>query len=116
MGNVASGTLVGSVAAGVRIVKSFNGERSFHEMFFTDVEVPPGTVLGQPGGGWDVVMTVLAYERVGTPRYTLTMRGLDIAVEKMASRGAFDERAQIRAAQAMSACIAAQFLCLGVIQ
>ncbi|MBV9995824.1 MAG: acyl-CoA dehydrogenase family protein [Caulobacteraceae bacterium] len=99
----------------VRIVASFNGERSFHEVFFTDVQAPEDAVLGEVGRGWDIVMSVLADERVGAPRYALTMRGIDIGVGILAGRGQFDEPAQIRAAQAMAACHAAQLLCLSVI-
>ena len=40
-----------------------NGHASFNEVFFTDARVPRANILGQPGDGWKVAMTTLAYER-----------------------------------------------------
>lgn len=99
----------------VRIIPSFNGERSFHEVFFTDVEVPHNALLGELGCGWDVVLSVLHNERIGLPRYMLTMRGLDRAVECLREESRFDGRAQMAAGDARAACSAAQNLCLKVV-
>jgi len=98
-----------------RIVPSFNGERSFHEVFFTDVEVPHSALLGEKSGGWKIVLSVLHDERIGLPRYMLTLRGLDRAVERLIELDRFDQAASMRAGEARAACEAARNLCLDVV-
>jgi alkylation response protein AidB-like acyl-CoA dehydrogenase len=39
------------------------GNRDFAEVFFTDVEVPAGNLVGERGQGWQIAMGMLAYER-----------------------------------------------------
>ncbi len=48
----------------VRPLRQLTGEAEFNEVYFTDVRVPAGQVLGEVGGGWRVAMTTLANERV----------------------------------------------------
>ena len=48
---------------GVRPIEMINGEREFAEVFFDDVAVPSSRMLGPPGGGWAVAMSILPYER-----------------------------------------------------
>jgi alkylation response protein AidB-like acyl-CoA dehydrogenase len=99
----------------VRIIPNFNGQRSFHEVFLSDVEVPHDALLGEEGGGWPIVLSVLHNERIGLPRYTLTMRGLEHAVQCLREDGRFDSRAQEAAGIARAACEAARNLCLKVV-
>jgi alkylation response protein AidB-like acyl-CoA dehydrogenase len=47
----------------VRPIEMINGEQEFAEVFFADVVVPRGRMLGEPGGGWAVAMSILPYER-----------------------------------------------------
>lgn len=47
----------------VRQLKQMNGHASFNEVFFTDARVPRTNLIGQPGDGWQIAMTTLAYER-----------------------------------------------------
>jgi alkylation response protein AidB-like acyl-CoA dehydrogenase len=47
----------------VRPLVTITGEREFSEIFFTDVRVPRGALLGPLNEGWRVAMTTLAYER-----------------------------------------------------
>jgi alkylation response protein AidB-like acyl-CoA dehydrogenase len=47
----------------VRPIEMINGEREFAEVFFDDVVVPSGRMLGELGGGWAVAMSILPYER-----------------------------------------------------
>jgi alkylation response protein AidB-like acyl-CoA dehydrogenase len=47
----------------VRPIEMINGEREFAEVFFDDVVVPADRMLGEPGGGWAVAMSILPYER-----------------------------------------------------
>lgn len=47
----------------IRPLKQMSGALDFGEVFFTDVRVPKANVLGQEGGGWDVAMLLLSFER-----------------------------------------------------
>jgi alkylation response protein AidB-like acyl-CoA dehydrogenase len=47
----------------VRPIEMINGEQEFAEVFFDDVVVPRGRMLGEPDGGWAVAMSILPYER-----------------------------------------------------
>jgi alkylation response protein AidB-like acyl-CoA dehydrogenase len=56
-----------------RPLRQMNFHASFNEVFLTRARVPAGHVIGEPGGGWAVAMTTLAYERrfgaMRPPRY-----------------------------------------------
>jgi alkylation response protein AidB-like acyl-CoA dehydrogenase len=54
----------------VRPLVQITGEAEFNEVFFNEVQVPKGQVLGRPGHGWDVAITTLLHER-GTLGTTL---------------------------------------------
>ena len=47
----------------VRPIEMINGEQEFAEVFFDDVVVPRERMLGGPGEGWAVAMSILPYER-----------------------------------------------------
>jgi alkylation response protein AidB-like acyl-CoA dehydrogenase len=47
----------------VRPLTQITGEAEFNEIFFADVDVPVGNVIGEPGQGWQVAMTTLMHER-----------------------------------------------------
>jgi alkylation response protein AidB-like acyl-CoA dehydrogenase len=47
----------------VRPLVQLTGDAEFCEVFFDDVEVPAGSVLGPVGGGWPVAMYTLGAER-----------------------------------------------------
>jgi alkylation response protein AidB-like acyl-CoA dehydrogenase len=47
----------------VRPIEMINGEQEFAEVFFDGVVVPRERMLGEPGGGWAVAMSILPYER-----------------------------------------------------
>jgi alkylation response protein AidB-like acyl-CoA dehydrogenase len=49
----------------VRPLVQMNGIAEFCEVFMTDARVPVENVIGQPGDGWNVARTTLAYERAG---------------------------------------------------
>jgi alkylation response protein AidB-like acyl-CoA dehydrogenase len=55
----------------VRPLRQLTGESEFNEIFFTDVEVPRDSLLGEIGGGWEVAITTLLHER-GTLGFALT--------------------------------------------
>ncbi|GGH62584.1 acyl-CoA dehydrogenase [Frigidibacter albus] len=93
----------------VNVIKGFQGARAFHEVFFDEVEAGPEDILGEVGTGWDVVQAVMHNERVGAPRYTLTIRGLEEAVALLQAQGRFSDSAvRTRAARARVACEAAR--------
>ena len=47
----------------VRPLRQMTGESEFCEIFFHDVRVPTGNVLGKVGDGWNVAIGTLAHER-----------------------------------------------------
>jgi alkylation response protein AidB-like acyl-CoA dehydrogenase len=46
-----------------RPLKQMTGNEEFGEVFLTDVRVPADRVLGPVGGGWNVAMLLLSFER-----------------------------------------------------
>lgn len=48
----------------VRPLRQITGESHFNEVFLTDAVVPAANLLGEVNGGWRVLQTALAYERV----------------------------------------------------
>ena len=47
----------------VRSIKNILGEPDFSEIFFEDVRVPKGNMVGRENEGWQVVQAFLSYER-----------------------------------------------------
>ncbi len=47
----------------VRPLRQMNGHASFNEVFLDRAQVPAGHVIGEPGDGWTVALSVLAHER-----------------------------------------------------
>ena len=62
---------------------------SLHETVFDRVAVPESARLGDEGQGWSIVRQVMHNERIGQPRYTLSMRALDRAVSRLKDKGRF---------------------------
>jgi|GraSoiStandDraft_16_1057320.scaffolds.fasta_scaffold303241_2 alkylation response protein AidB-like acyl-CoA dehydrogenase len=113
-----SAFLVPMNANGIRVkhIPGLCGERSFHEVFFTDVEVADDTLLGEAGSGWTVMKNVLHNERIGLPRYALAERGLEQAVQWLKTRGRFDDTAvRTSALRVKAACEAARQQALKII-
>ena len=48
----------------VRPILLINGGSPFCETFFTDVKVPKGNLVGEPGKGWEIAKRLLQYERI----------------------------------------------------
>jgi alkylation response protein AidB-like acyl-CoA dehydrogenase len=65
----------------VRPLVQITGDPEFNEIFFTDVKVPKGNVVGEANAGWGVAMTTLLHER-GTLGFALTAR-LEVLVGKL---------------------------------
>ena len=58
----------------VRPLVDMTGVANFNEVFFTDVRVPTGQIVGQREEGWKVANTILGHERgsLGDPNATMT--------------------------------------------
>jgi alkylation response protein AidB-like acyl-CoA dehydrogenase len=96
----------------VREIDTVLGDRYFHEVFFTDVEVPVSARLGAENEGWAIAMYALQYERVGLPRYARSARTLDILAK---SAGRLDEEQLEKLGHARALLDAARILYLRVI-
>lgn len=44
-------------------IRKLTGEYGFTQTFFTDARIPAETLMGEEGGGWQVAMRTLEYER-----------------------------------------------------
>ena len=56
----------------VRPLHQMTGDAEFCEVFFEDVRVPAGMMVGAPGTGWQIAMGILAHER--GPVWTFTFQ------------------------------------------
>lgn len=105
--------LVPMTSPGVQ-VRSFPGlvERGhLNEMFFTDVEVPVSSRVGEESRAWEIITYALSFERVGIPRYNQGLKLLDIAMEKLEDEGrAADPIIRARAGKIASMFEAARML------
>jgi len=61
------------------------GPHHLNEVFFDEVPAGPDAVLGEIGGGWSVIRTALAHERVGIARYARCERLLSALGAALAS-------------------------------
>ncbi|MGE0741744.1 MAG: acyl-CoA dehydrogenase family protein [Hyphomonadaceae bacterium] len=73
----------------VQPIPAIHTPHDFNEVFFTDVRVPADCLLGEEGRGWDIVTTILHYERIGAARYEYSRRVLDHIVDILKQRGLF---------------------------
>ena len=93
----------------VREIPSLIGEGDIHEVFWDNVEVPGGALLGAEGQAWEIARTSLSLERVGIPRFALATKMLHRAVAMLERSGRFGHGAIEQAAKARAACEAARF-------
>ncbi len=100
----------------IREIPSVVGERYFHEVFFTDVTVPTGVLLGEENNGWSVVNYALQFERIGAARYARAAVTLDKLAEVARERGLLDDPIIVdRLGEARALCEAARVLVYKVI-
>ncbi|MCH6263942.1 acyl-CoA dehydrogenase family protein [Neobacillus citreus] len=75
----------------IRPIHLMTGEHHFNEVFFEDVFVPDGMVVGTLGNGWAQGMAELAYERSGPERILSTFPLLNeltnVLIEKGDTKG-----------------------------
>lgn len=69
----------------VRPLRMMSGDAAFNEVFFTDVRVPVGQMLGQLNAGWTAAITALMNERanLGAGVYTMLKRQFDALVARV---------------------------------
>lgn len=84
-----------------RVIVTSSGSREFAEVFFDGAEVPADSVLGKPGQGWSIAMSLLGYERgpadIGwVSRFARSLRIL----EDEARQGALRQEYELRTALA----------------
>jgi len=52
-------------AVQVRPLRQITGEAEFNEIFLEEAEIPDENIVGEVGGGWQVAITTLMFERAG---------------------------------------------------
>jgi alkylation response protein AidB-like acyl-CoA dehydrogenase len=75
----------------VRGLRQISGEAEFNEVFFDDVELDEGAVVGGVGNGWGTALTTLMFERV---TIGLGSEGLGYNSTRFAAAIAADETAR----------------------
>jgi alkylation response protein AidB-like acyl-CoA dehydrogenase len=73
----------------VRPLRMMSGDAAFNEVFFSDVRVPVGNVLGEINGGWKVAITALMHERanIGGGATVQLAQFLETVIETARQRG-----------------------------
>lgn len=66
-------------------IKNLAGDTDFNQVFFDDVFIPDDHIVGQPGNGWDQVMSELGFERSGPERFLSAFRVLVEFVREVGS-------------------------------
>jgi alkylation response protein AidB-like acyl-CoA dehydrogenase len=74
----------------VRPIVDLAGEVHFNEVFFDDVCIPQGSLLGAEGQGWAQCTSELSLERSGPERY-LSSHALFVELLRVASQGGASE-------------------------
>src|SRR3954463_6523137 len=77
----------------IRPLKQMNGQAEFNEVFLTDVRVPDGNRVGEPGSGWRAVLTTLMSERasVGSGAASRAVSPVRMLTELARHLGAVDD-------------------------
>ena len=100
----------------VKDIPSLVGEGDIHEVFFDDVFVPEGRLLGEVGQAWEIINFGLQNERVGVARYAFSERILHRAVDRLKADGRFDDPVvRDRLGRVLALCQAARLLVYKVI-
>ena len=65
----------------IRPLVEMTGHAWFNEVFFDDVAVPVGNVVGEIDRGWDIVMTTLAVERGSSAQHARLTADLNLLID-----------------------------------
>jgi alkylation response protein AidB-like acyl-CoA dehydrogenase len=84
----------------MRELKQITGEAEFGEVFFDGALAKGQHVVGKPGEGWRIAMTVLGYERGGSAlaypsQYELQLQGLAAALKENGTLERLDVREKL---------------------
>lgn len=60
----------------IKGIANLAGDRDFNQVFFDDVVIPHDRLVGEPGNGWQQVISELSYERSGPERFLSAFRVL----------------------------------------
>lgn len=85
----------------VRPIRNLLGPYHLNEVFFDDVHVDPGELLGEENEGWQVIKAALAFERVGIARYARGERLLGEVRSSLGGLGSMPATLRARYASAM---------------
>jgi hypothetical protein len=58
----------------ISAITDLSGHHGFNEVTFDDLFIPDDQVIGEPGNGWEQVMSELGYERSGPERFLSSFR------------------------------------------
>ncbi len=77
----------------VRPLRQITGEAEFNEIFMEEAEVPDENIIGEVGGGWQVAITTLMFERAGLGAVAVIglQRGLEDLVALIRDKGLQDD-------------------------
>ncbi len=77
----------------VRPLRQITGEAEFNEIFMEEAEVSDENIVGEVGGGWQVAITTLMFERAGLGAVAVIglQRGLEDLVELIRAKGLEDD-------------------------
>ncbi|MES1926048.1 acyl-CoA dehydrogenase family protein [Salinisphaera sp. T31B1] len=95
-----------------RPIYNLYGGHDFNEVFFDDVFVADDMLIGDEGGGWQMVTGELAFERSGPDRILSTFQLLRQLIEKIAQHA--DERRQIAVGRLISHLVSLRQMSLSV--
>jgi alkylation response protein AidB-like acyl-CoA dehydrogenase len=86
-----------------RPLRQMTGGSEFDEVFFTDVHLPAGCLLGPVNGGWDVGMAVLTNERGHIGAAVIGLERRLAAISAMGDERRLDPVERARLARLLSA-------------
>jgi alkylation response protein AidB-like acyl-CoA dehydrogenase len=77
----------------VRPLRQITGEAEFNEIFMEEAEVSDENIVGEVGGGWQVAITTLMFERAGLGAVAVIglQRGLEDLVALIREKGLEDD-------------------------
>ena len=79
----------------IRPIRDLAGDEHFAEVFFEDVDLPEGALIGAEGEGWKQVTAELAFERSGPERIYSSVVLLDAWIAHLQRTGRRDDPATL---------------------